>query len=211
MIPTLIKPPPGKVSEEQFSQFLAEYEGPDLWEMIDGEIKTMPEPSMLHELLVSWLMVALQNYLHLHNPFWTVHPRMLCSLDPAQKRRPDLVVVDLEAIEQSEQRQAILTRSPKVAIEIVSTNWQDDYRTKASLYAAYGIAEYWVFDFLFTRKDHPFLRNPDIEEPTLSIGVLQNSRYQWQRYTGNRRIVSPTFPDLDWSVEFILNHYYPGT
>ena len=209
MTTTLMKPPPGQVSEEEFRQFLDQYEGPALWELMDGEIRTMPEPSMLHELLVSWLMVALQNYLYRHNPFWTVHPRMLCSVDPLQNRRPDLAIVDLEAMEPSEQRQAVLADPPKIAIEVVSTNWKDDYQTKSALYAAFGIAEYWIVDFLLTRKNHPFLRNPEIEEPTLSIGLLQNNRYQWQRYTGNRRIVSPTLSDLDWSVDFMLNHYYP--
>jgi len=92
-----------------------------------------------------------------------------------------------------------------VAIEVVSTNWQDDYQTKAQLYAEFGIFEYWIFDFLLTLDNHPFFRNPDIKEPTISIGLLRGKSDQWQRYTGNNRIVSSVFPQLNLPVNLALD------
>lgn len=46
MTAALLKPPSGQVSNEDFEQFLWDYEGIERWELIDGVIRAMPEPSM---------------------------------------------------------------------------------------------------------------------------------------------------------------------
>ena len=38
--------------------------------------------------------------------------------------------------------------SIKLAIEVVSTNWQDDYLMKLGEYEKLGINEYWIVDYL---------------------------------------------------------------
>jgi len=106
MTAILARPPVGPVSEEEFSQFLAGYEGLDRWELIDGEIRAISEPSMLHELLISGLTFQLQFYLYQNNLSWIVRSQMLCRMGASQYRRPDLLVAAPETLAQSQQRQA---------------------------------------------------------------------------------------------------------
>ena len=205
MTAALLKPPSGQVSDEDFEQFLGDYEGIERWELIDGVIRAMPEPSVPHQLLISWLIATLQVYFWQVQFPWVVLSNVLCKLaDRGQYRRPDLFVADKETLRRCNQRQAILTHPPKLAIEIVSTNWRDDYETKAQHDAAWGIAEYWIVDLLLTQQDYPSRHHPEIAEPTLSLGLLQAGSYQWQRYTSDCPIVSPTFPDLTLSVQDLL-------
>ncbi len=205
MTAALLKPPSGQVSDEDFEQFLWDYEGIERWELIDGVIRAMPEPSMPHERLSAWLTFELQLSIRQAKLPWEVLSKLLCKLaDRGQYRRPDLFVADTETLRRCDQRQAILTHPPKLAIEIVSTNWRDDYETKARHYAAWEIAEYWIVDLLLTRNDYPALHHPEIVEPTLSLGLLQAGANQWQRYTADRPIVSPTFPEVKLSVQDLL-------
>lgn len=41
-----------------------------------------------------------------------------------------------------------LGTSVKLAVEVVSTNWPDDYARKFEDYEAMEIAEYWIVDYL---------------------------------------------------------------
>ncbi len=40
-----------------------------------------------------------------------------------------------------------LGRSVKMAVEVVSTNWETDYARKVEEYALFDIPEYWIVDF----------------------------------------------------------------
>ena len=55
MTSTLVKLPNQQVTEAQFRQFLREYEGHELHELVDGWIKVMAEPSGEHESVRSLL------------------------------------------------------------------------------------------------------------------------------------------------------------
>ena len=36
----------------------------------------------------------------------------------------------------------------QLAVEVTSTNWEDDYLDKLEEYQRLGIAEYWIVDYL---------------------------------------------------------------
>ena len=48
------------------------------------------------------------------------------------------------------QRESVVTlgETVRLAVEVVSTNWPDDYARKFEDYEAMGIEEYWIVDFL---------------------------------------------------------------
>ena len=53
-------------------------------------------------------------------------------------------------------------------------------------------------------QEYPKRKHPDINIPTLSVGTLNNGQYQWQTFTGNERIISSIFPELELSVDRLV-------
>ncbi|MFN7639322.1 MAG: Uma2 family endonuclease, partial [Pseudanabaena sp.] len=66
-----------------------------------------------------------------------------------------------------------------------------------------GIPEYWIVDYLATGS-REFLGNPKI--PTVFVNLLdENGKYQTNKFTGDDKIISRTFPELDLTAAQILN------
>jgi Uma2 family endonuclease len=86
--------------------------------------------------------------------------------------------------------------SIKLAVEVVSTNWQNDYARKVEDYSLLGIPELWLVDYLgLGGRDYI----GDQKQSTLSLYTLDQSgkHYQKQLFRGDDRIRSSVFPDLD--------------
>jgi Uma2 family endonuclease len=85
--------------------------------------------------------------------------------------------------------------NPLIVIEIVSPgsesteNYQRDYEQKPKEYAARGIPEMWQID---------------LARAWVRVGSLVDGAYQFQDFTGNCVIVSPTFPGLTLTAEQVL-------
>ena len=78
-----------------------------------------------------------------------------CLLKPVRNEagyQPDVVVLDEAALanEPRWDRESIITMgfSVRLAVEVVSTNWRDDYHFKFADYEEMGIPEYWIVDYL---------------------------------------------------------------
>ncbi len=75
-----------------------------------------------------------------------------CLIKPpasdATALRPDVIVLDEAEISKEPlwQSEPIITRGStiKLVVEVISTNWQDDYARKIEEYALLGIPEYWL-------------------------------------------------------------------
>ena len=204
MVQVPVKPPTQQLTDAEFRQFLQQYEGTVLWELVNGYLSEMGEPGGNHQDLCSELQYWFETAIRQQQRPLKVHPRTLCRLSSGNNRRPDLIVVDREIWKRNTVAEAILEEPPELVVEIVSTNWKDDYIDKPQAYATFGVKEHWIADFLLKRGSYPHHKNPDIHEPPLSIGILNGSTYQWQHFTGSQRIQSPLFPNLDLTVEKIL-------
>jgi Uma2 family endonuclease len=90
---------------------------------------------------------------------------------------------------------------PPMVIEIVSTNWRDDYEYKLNEYEALGIAEYWVVDFAGLGGIR-YIGTP--KQPTITIYTLTESEYQPQQFRGDDRLESPTFINLTLTANQIF-------
>lgn len=181
------------------------------YELINRIIVPMAEPSGKHENLRSELWFSLRLESKRANLGLLIHPQTVLVLGKKDTRKPDLIVIDRESWNRPTQTQAVLTEPPSVVIEIVSTNWEEDYRIKPLWYAAFGVRELWIVDPLFHLDRYPSKRNPKILQPTISIGqlvasqsILLENEYVFQSFTGSDRIKSE-FPNLNLTVDQIIS------
>ena len=190
-----------------FEQFLEYDDGTDnLYELVAGQVVPMSEPSGKHESIRSFLYGEL--YLEIRHRRLNLepHPNILCKLDLRDGRRPDLIVMDKDRWAGATRIEAALFVPPEMAIESVSTNWEEDYQKKVAWYAAFGVGEYWIVDPLALLDRYPQRRNPNIQVPTVSVGVLdaETREYRWKKFTRRDRIESQLFPSLTLSVEQVV-------
>ena len=86
-----------------------------------------------------------------------------------------------------------LGSSIKMAVEVVSTNWQNDYARKKEDYALLGIPEYWFVDYLgLGGRDYI----GKLKQPTITLCVLDGDEYEKLQFRGEDVLCSQLFPDL---------------
>jgi len=120
-----------------------------------------------------------------------------------QGRIPDLCVVDAKIWRSNRKDYSALREPIQLAVEVASNNWDDDYIDKFEEYQRLGIPEYWIVDYLAIAS-REFLGNPKI--PTIFVNLLdQNGKYRTSKFTGEDKIISRTFPQLDLTATQILN------
>lgn len=110
---------------------------------------------------------------------------------------PDLIVLNQAVLAEEPlwKKRSTISRgkSVQLVIEVVSTNWRDDYGHKFIDYEALGIPEYWIVDYLGL-GGRRYIGLP--KQPTLSIYQLIDSEYQVQQFRGSERLISAAFPEL---------------
>lgn len=110
---------------------------------------------------------------------------------------PDVIVLDQLALDEEPlwKKRSTITQgnSARVVIEVVSTNWRDDYGHKFIDYEALQIPEYWIVDYLGL-GGRRYIGSP--KQPTISVYQLIDGEYQVQQFRGSDRIISTAFPDL---------------
>ena len=138
-----------------------------------------------------------------------------CLLKPIRDEagyQPDVIVLDQVALanEPRWDRESIITMgsSVRLAVEVVSTNWQDDYHFKFADYEKLGIPEYWVVDYA-ALGGRRFVGNP--KQPTLSVYQLVDGEYQISQFRGDDRVVSLAFPELKLTASQIFRAGLPPT
>ncbi|MEG4046693.1 Uma2 family endonuclease [Microcoleus sp. Pol17_C1] len=137
-----------------------------------------------------------------------------CLLKPVRDEsgyEPDVIVLDRTALanEPRYKKESVITMgsSVRLAVEVVSTNWRDDYFFKASDYEEMGIPEYWIVDYLGL-GGRKFIGNP--KQPTLSVYQLVDGEYQVKQFRGSERVESLTFPELKLTAEQIFRAGLPN-
>ena len=119
---------------------------------------------------------------------------------------PDVLAVnrDALALEPLWAKSSTITQGSSIplAIEVVTTNWRDDYAHKMSDYEAFGIPEYWIVDYLGLGGSR-YIGSP--KQPTLSICQLVDGEYQIKLFRGDERIDSVVFPELNLTAQQIFN------
>ncbi|MDY6939827.1 MAG: Uma2 family endonuclease [Cyanobacteriota bacterium] len=192
-----------------FKDFMAWYpNGGGHYELHDGIVVEMPKPTgkhsnvtgfLIEELILTIIEMGLRG-------IWTI-PResIVKSSNGKSGYEPDILVLDRDAMvtEPRWERESIVenAESVKLIVEVVSTNWRDDYFKKRADYEEMGIREYWIVDYA-ALGGRNFLGNP--KEPTLFVYQLVEGEYQARQFRGNDAIISPTFPDFRPTAEQIF-------
>jgi Uma2 family endonuclease len=138
-----------------------------------------------------------------------------CLLKPVRNDsgyKPDVIVLDRTTLinEPRWKKESVITIGPSVglAVEVVSSNWRDDYFLKASDYEEMGIPEYWIVDYLGL-GGRKFIGTP--KQPTLSVCQLVDGEYQVTQFRGDDLIESLAFPELRLTAELIFRAGLPPT
>ena len=187
-------------------EFIARYGGDNRYELIDGEVFDL-EPTGQHEEVAALITAKICVQIDQLGLPWFVLQRGLFRPSSASMTafRPDVMVVDRTEVakELLWQEQSIITRgsSIKFVAEVVSGNWQNDYARKVEDYAALGIPEYWIADYLGLGGIR-HIGKP--KQPTLSICTLVDGEYEINLFRGNDAIASPTFPNLNLTAGQVL-------
>ncbi len=173
------------------------------YELRDGEILEIPKPRGKHSEIAGSISGKLYlEVTRLGLAYSIPRESIVKSIDGKSGYEPDVIVLDKEMLAQESRWEAesIITQgsSVKLAIEVVSTNWQDDYALKQIAYQALGIQEYWVVDYLGLGGRN-FIGYP--KQPTISVYYLVDGEYDLHQFRGDDLINSLTFPDLELSID----------
>ncbi|MGK7902978.1 MAG: Uma2 family endonuclease [Hormoscilla sp.] len=176
------------------------------YELHNGAIVKMPLGTGEHSSVIGFIVGELHFEIRRSQL-----PRAIpgeCLLKPIHEEsgyKPDIIVLNKAQLAEEPrwQKESIITKGDSVglAIEVVSTNWQDDYLRKVGEYELMGIPEYWIVDYLGI-GGRRFIGNP--KQPTLSVYQLVDGEYQVTLFTGNQRIESLAFPELQLSAAEIF-------
>ena len=154
-------------------EFLDWYpDGYGRYELYDGVIVEM-QPTGTHEQVSGF--VAAETIIEIRRlGFSYIIPRqaIIKPLDEEKQSGyiPDVVVINEPGLESEPmwKKRSTLTKGEtiKLVVEVVSTNWQNDYMTKLQDYEILGIPEYWIVDYLGL-GGRRYIGSP--KQPTISI------------------------------------------
>lgn len=177
------------------------------YELHRGVIIEMPPPTGQHEKVVGFIARKLTVEFDRLNRAYTIPKTALVKTPTAESAySPDVLLLNLDNLDNEPlfQQQSTVTQAASVplVVEVVSTNWRDDYYNKLRDYEEMGIPEYWIADYaaLGARK---FIGNP--KQPTIFVCELVDGEYQMTAFQGNTVIVSPTFPQLNLTAQQIFD------
>jgi len=184
-----------------FDEFIAWYPetAGSRYELHNRVIVEMPKPTGKHSKVAGFTSAELNFEIRrLNLPYFIPKECVIKSKRNESGYEPDVIVLDEQTIGEDPrwERESIITKgtSVRLIIEVVSTNWSDDYGLKLEEYEALGIPEYWVVDYVGL-GGRRFIGNP--KQPTLSIYQLSEGEYIVKQFRENSLIESLTFAELN--------------
>jgi Uma2 family endonuclease len=168
------------------------------YELVDGVLVEMGNEATINTLIAMYLIAI---FMGLEIPPYRIgfKQKVQVRSSYASARDPDLIVHTEESFQAidglSEACLKLNDSNPLIAIEIASPgrestqNYKRDYEEKPAEYAARGIPEMWIID---------------PSRLIVKIGTLTDGAYQFQDFTGDNAIVSPSFPALNLTAGQVL-------
>ncbi len=186
-------------------EFITRYGDDNRYELIDGELIEM-EPTGPHEQVAAFVGRKLNVEIDRQDWAYFIPYRCLIKLLGTETAfRPDLIVLDRTRLINEplwQQEPAVtLGSSIKLVVEVVSTNWQNDYARKVEDYAILGVPEYWIVDYLGI-GGREYIGKP--KQPTITICTLVEDEYQKQLFKSDELLVSSIFSELRLTAKQIF-------
>ncbi|WP_414573846.1 Uma2 family endonuclease [Nostoc sp. CCY 9925] len=191
-----------------FEQFIEWYPSNGVrYELHKGVVVEMPPPTGEHENVVGFLAAQITfQFLQMGLPFRIPKTAFIKIESNNSTYSPDILVLNHNNLVNeplwSKQSTVIQAESVPIAIEVVSTNWRDDYYDKFRDYEEIGIPEYWIVDYAALGGKR-FTGNP--KQQTITICNLVDGDYQMTVFRGDDVIVSPLFPELKLTAQQIFD------
>ncbi|WP_434687317.1 Uma2 family endonuclease [Pseudanabaena minima] len=190
---------------EAFIDWLPESSGVR-YELHNGNIAEMLQPVGEHEEAKGFLNVEVSFEIKRLGLSYVIPSQTLVRPEGKDSGYlPDVLVLNRDNLvnEKLWKKESVVSigASIPLVIEIVSTNWRDDYYLKFADYEEMGIPEYWIVDYaaLGGRK---FIGSPKL--PTISVCNLVDGEYQVSQFRDAERIVSQAFPELKLTADQIF-------
>ncbi|TAF95524.1 MAG: Uma2 family endonuclease [Oscillatoriales cyanobacterium] len=178
-----------------FDEFVAWYPENSVhkYELHNGVIVEMPLGTGDHSEVTGFLSSEINFEIRrLQLPYFIPGDCLIKPVRDEAGYQPDVIVLDRTALanEPRWKKESVITMgsSVRLAVEVVSTNWQDDYLVKVADYERLGIPEYWVVDYA-ALGGRRFIGNP--KQPTI-------------QFRGNDIVESLAFPELKLTAEKIF-------
>ncbi|MGK7878177.1 MAG: Uma2 family endonuclease [Xenococcaceae cyanobacterium] len=189
-----------------FDEYIQQYpEDGGRYELVDGRIIEV-RPIGKHEEIAGFITTELSLEIRVKQlPYFIPKSAAVKPKRPGTGNIPDVIVLDKETVYSDpywEKASSVsLGKSVRLAVEVVSSNWRDDYLKKLDDYEELGIREYWIVDYL-AKGAARYIGTPKV--PTLSIYQLVDGEYQVSLFKGGDRLMSPTFPELALIAEQVF-------
>ncbi len=191
-----------------FDEFVAKYPNNTgkRYELYDGVVVEMPQPTGDHEEVIGFVATKITlEYSRLNLRYFIPKTVLVKPIDNESAYSPDVLVLNLPNLvnEPLWKKQSTVTQAASISlvIEVVSTNWRDDYLKKYADYEQMGIPEYWIVDYA-ALGGREFIGKP--KQPTISVCCLEEGEYSVSKFRGDDRIQSSTFPELNLTAEQIF-------
>lgn len=191
-----------------FEQFIEWYPSDGVrYELYQGVIVEMPPPTGTHENVVGFLVTQIVfQFLQMGLPLRIPKIAFIKTQSNNSAYSPDILLLNHDNLVQEplwiKQSTVIQATSIPLVVEVVSTNWRDDYYDKLRDYEDMGIPEYWIVDYGAIGGKR-FTGSP--KQPTMTICPLVDGDYQMNVFRGNDLIVSPLFPQLKLTAQQIFD------
>ncbi len=118
-------------------------EGPPYFQLIDGELFMSPSPQFFHQEIVLNLAFALREYLRGHPLGKIIVAPSDVEFDKDNVFQPDLYFIRQDRLGIVDEHG--VKGAPDLIVEVVSASTgQLDLGPKKTIYARYGVVEYWV-------------------------------------------------------------------
>jgi Uma2 family endonuclease len=172
-------------------EYLTYDDGTDTrYELVDGVLVEMGAESTINTWIAGFIFGL---FIQMGFPSYRVgfKQKIQVKSKHASARDPDLIIHTEDSVLAidglSESCLRLGEPNPMIAIEVVSPgtestkNYQRDYVQKPNEYAARGIPKMWQID---------------PEREWVKVGTLVDGTYEFEPFTGEDAIVSPSFPGL---------------
>ena len=169
------------------------------YELVDGVLVEMGAEHRLNEKIALWLLTQFLKCVPIDRI--ARGTQISVSSPSITARNPDLMVLTAELDQLlTQKKQSLITPEmppPLLVVEVVSPgepgtdNYDRDYVEKPREYAERGIPEYWIID--------PY-------QCQITVLRLEKGIYiEVGVFRTDEAIVSPEFPELDLSADWVLN------
>lgn len=180
-------------------EYLRYDDGTDtLYELINGELVSMALGTGQHGEVVDFINTLFRSEIARMGRDWVSKQMAIAVQSPRGDRWdtvriPDVVIIPKEQWRNLQNREAVIRLNeppPLLVVEVVSQSTKSiDYRAKRAEYCVLNIPEYWIVD--------PF-------PGKITVFTLSEGWYDEAVFTDDDRLISPTFAELNLTVNQVL-------